>query len=382
MRWTPLGEIELMETPASGGSAPFAERRKGARGVRREADLAMKSERLAGWVAKRLPGVSSLTVSPLRGEGEGFSNETYFFDIAYRDQGEDRSEELVIRWLPTTGSLFPDQDLRTQYRVMAALASSKVPVPTMRWYESDASVLGTEFFVMDRVAGTVPAGRLRSEGLFYEAAPEARTELSHRVIESIAGIHDVDWRELGLQFLGVAEHGTGPINRQIAACERLLVTGEATGLIPVFDRAIAWLKANTFAPESVQLCWGDARPGNLIYRNGEVVAVLDWEMAYLGDPVADLAWLVVLEPTYAWPFGAPPLDGMPDEGATVEHYEYVTGRRVENMHFHKVLALLRLGALLVPHARNIERAGIRGYPADFMTNNVATQGLEQLLSDA
>ncbi len=360
----------------------YGQRQKGDRGLRRENDLAAASVRLREWLDVKLDGVEELDVSPLHGGGEGFSNETYFFELSYLSEGTRKTDELVIRWVPRNGALVPDQDLRTQFRVMHALRDTGVPVPTMRWYEDDPAHLGVPFFVMEKVDGVVPAGRLRSEGLFFDAEPAARTQLWCRAVEALAAVNDVPWADLDLAFLGVPGPGTDAVDRQIAHCERLLAWAAQGETIPVFDRALSWLKANTFTPDRVALCWGDARPGNLIYRDGEVVAVLDWEMAYLGDPVADLAWFIVLEPTYGWPFGAPALPGIPDERHTVEHYERVTGRRVENLFFHKMLELLRLGVLLVPHARNIVRAGIRGYPADFMTNNVATQGLEELLSQA
>lgn len=358
----------------------YAQRQKGDRGVRREKDLAGIAGRLGEWLGTKLPDVADLRMSPLRGDGEGFSNETYFFDISYLADRETKTEELLVRWLPRSGALFPDADLRTQFRVMHALRDSRVPVPAMRWYEEDPGYLGVPFFIMDKVEGVVPAGRLRSEGLFFDAEPATRTQLWWRAVEAMADVHEVPWQDLDLSFLGPPASGTDAVDRQIAHCERMLNWAAEGEVIPVFDRALEWLKANTFTPDRIALCWGDPRPGNLIYRGGKVVAVLDWEMAYLGDPIADLAWFIVLEPTYGWPFGAAPLDGIPGERETLEHYERVTGRSVENLFFHKMLELLRLGVLLVPHARNIVRAGVRGYPSDFMTNNVATQGLEDLLS--
>ncbi|MET7774148.1 phosphotransferase family protein [Nocardia sp. NPDC005366] len=355
-------------------------RAKGDRGVRREQHLAAISERLATWLRTKLPEAEDLRMTELRGSSEGFSNETYFFELSYRVDAVPKHERLVVRWLPSSGSLFPDQELRTQFCVMNALRDTAVPVPRLRWYEHDPVHLGTPFFVMERVDGVVPAGRLRSEGLFFDADPETRRRLWHRAVEAVADIHRLPWSELELPCLQVPGAGSDVLDRQIAECERILAWASPDRRIPVYEHALTWLKANTFTPPRVALCWGDARPGNLIYRDERVVAVLDWEMAYLGDPVADLAWFIVLEPTYAWPFGAPELEGIPGEDETVAHYERVTGSRVENLFFHKVLETLRLGVILIPHARNIVRSGIRGYPPDFETNNVATQGLDKLLS--
>jgi len=361
-------------------NSDYAERKKGDRGIRRERDLQAKSEKLQCWLAERLTDVTDLEMSPLRGGSEGFSNETYFFDIRYTKGGVRHDEPLVARWAPSQGSLFQDHDVLKQCRVMQRVGHTTVPVARIRWVEESPDLLGVPFFIMDKVEGVVAPGRLRSEGLFFDADPATRTVLWQRGVEAMAAVHAVDWRSLDFDFLGVPGSGTDPLDRQIAHYERQLEWAVGDTPIPIFDAALAWLKANTFEPSRVVLCWGDARPGNLIYRDNEVVSVLDWEMAYIGAPEADLAWFNALEPTYGWPFGAPPLDGIPDEAATVRHYEHITGRPVEHYRFHQIFALLQLGAILVPHAKNIVKAGIAGYPADFATNNLATQGLERLLS--
>ena len=291
-----------------------------------------------------------------------------------------RTESLVARWAPAHGSLFEDNDVVKQYRILDRLGRSEVPVARVRWVEEDAEYLGVPFFIMDRVDGVVPPGRLRVEGLFHDATPARRTRLWERAVGAMAQVHEVDWQRLDFEFLGVPGPGTDALDRQIAYYERQLAWAKQDESTPVLDAALHWLKANTFTPARVTLCWGDARPGNLIYRDDEVVSVLDWEMAYLGAPETDLAWFNALEPTYGWPFGAPPLPGIPDEEATVRCYERVTGRPVEHYRFHQILANFRLGTILVPHARNIVKAGIAGYAADFATNNTATQALERLLS--
>src|SRR5437763_35548 len=94
---------------------------------------------------------------------------------------------------------------------------------------------------------------------------------------------------------------------------------------PILAHALAWLREHRYAPRHVALCWGDARLPNLIYRNDEVVGVLDWEMAFLGDPEADLGWWLFMHWATGEGYGFPPLEGFPGRGETIRRDEALTG---------------------------------------------------------
>lgn len=117
---------------------------------------------------------------------------------------------------------------------------------------------------------------------------------------------------------------------------------------PILARTREWLLDHAPTPHHISLCWGDARLGNLLLQGNQVAAVLDWEMACLGDPESDLGWFAHID--WATSVGRskgafPRMSGLPDLPRTLARYEQVTGRKVENFHYHEVFATWRLAIL-------------------------------------
>src|SRR5436309_281277 len=141
----------------------------------------------------------------------------------------------------------------------------------------------------------------------------------------------------------------------------------------------ARLGEHRYAQRHVALCWGDARLPNLIYRNDEVVGVLDWEMAFLGDPEADLGWWLFMHWATGEGYGFPPLEGFPGREETIRRYEALTGRPVEHAFYNEVLAALRFGAIMARIAGRMADLGIPAPMPDFETNTQCHQRLAALL---
>jgi aminoglycoside phosphotransferase (APT) family kinase protein len=175
---------------------------------------------------------------------------------------------------------------------MKALWDTDVPVPRMRWYEPDAGPLGVPFYVMDRLEGRVPADNppFHMTGWVTELSPEQRERMWWNGLEAMARVHRLDWRALGFDFLAEPHRGATPLEQQLHYYD-FLTWGFNANRHPVFDAAQRWLRAHQPAEQPVAICWGDARLGNQIFNDQlDVVAVIDWGMARLGDPVQDLAW--------------------------------------------------------------------------------------------
>ncbi|MDP9101384.1 MAG: phosphotransferase family protein [Actinomycetota bacterium] len=314
-------------------------------------DAEQSRVRLAAWLAPKLGADGPVTVSPLRGPGAtGFSNETLIADATWSAGGTSASASFVVRVAPTGYSLFPDPAFDVQYKVLVALgAHSPVPVPTVRWFEKDASVLGAPFFVMDEVPGRVPPDNppYHVAGWLHDVPAGHREKVWWGAVDTIAELHALDWRELGLGFLERPELGPPGLAQQLAYYTRWLEALEADEAVPVARRALAWLTANTPAEEELVLCWGDARIGNIIYDEvGTRRAVLDWEMVTLGAREQDLAWALFLDRHHSEGCDVPRLAGFPSAAETVTRYERLSGRSVPNMAFYEVFAGFRFCVIM------------------------------------
>lgn len=347
----------------------------------RQRDLEDVRTRLTQWLQGKMPAAQELGISRLKQPGAGLSNETYLFELSWRAGGTQRAQPLVVRLQPADFLIFPEYDLRAQFRIMSCLASTDVPVPTVLWFEENTSILGCPFYVMEKTDGVVPSEvpPYHAFGMCYDATPERRTKMWWSGVETLARIHRLDWKRLGLSFLGDPGGGTQPLDRQLAYQEHYLDWVRGDTPQPLLAATLAWLQQNRFAPSRVTLCWGDSRIPNMILREDQVVAVLDWEMAFLGDPEADLGWWLFLDWTSCEGNGIPRLRGFPEAEETIRRYEQLTGLKVEHAFYYEVFAAFRYGIILARVAQRLKEIGAPMPTADFEFNNVCTQSLARLL---
>jgi len=340
-------------------------------------DAEAKRDKLQTWLASKLPMAKELSISPLVKASTGYGSEIHFFDLHRREAGQEKTEELVIREEPMVLRVFPVYDLGKEFQTMKCLQGSGVPVPQMYWFEADDSVLGAPFFIMAKVEGEIidpqQVGE-ESRGPLYEATPEGRGKIWRQAIEAIAKINTVDWERLGLSFFGVQRRGTDAIDRQISFYERM---AEWAGVRPrpFLDSAFTWFKENRFEPKHVSLCWGDARLGNMMYCDGEVVAALDWDMTHIGAAEDDLAWLLAVD----WlnsesGLRGPRWEGIPDREGIIHLYERATGRKLEDFSYHEAFAMLKLGIIFWRVIKTMP-----GIPPDFAPHNPPLEKLGDML---
>jgi aminoglycoside phosphotransferase (APT) family kinase protein len=314
-------------------------------------ELEATRARLTQWLERQLPEATDVAVAPLKRPGAGISNETYFLDVQWRQGGEAVAKSLVIRWPPKGFTAFPRHayDMKKQFQLLKALQDTHVPVPPVHWMEEDAAVLGAPFYVMEKVDGWVPGDfpPYHVAGPLFEASEPERQRIWWDAVDTMARIHTLDWRQAGLDFLGDPGDGQDFMARQIAWYEEVFAqNGEP--MPPILARTRDWLLEHSFTPRHIGLCWGDARLGNLLLRDHQVAAVLDWEMACLGDPESDLGWFAHMD--WATSVGRskgafPRMTGLPDMAATLARYEQTSGRPVEHLHYYEVFATWRMAIL-------------------------------------
>jgi len=342
----------------------------------RQTDVAAIHAGLTGWFRARREAGADCELSSLESPKAGFSNETFLAELATRDG----TRRLVIRLEPVGFRVFPEYDLPRQARIMQCLADSPVPVPRVLWVEEDRRWIGVPFYVMERIEGEVPSEVpvYHTFGFCCDATPAERAQMWRSGIETLAAIHAVDWHARGLGFLGVPPAGTGPLDQQLAYYEHYLgwVGGPPQ---PILRAALAWLRDHRYTPRRVTLCWGDSRFVNMIFRDGRTVGVLDWEMAFLGDPEADLVWWILLDWAQSEGYEIPRLPGFPGAEETIRRYEAVAGVPVEHALYQEVFGAFRFGVIMAKIALRLKEIGGPAPSENFETDNVCTRRLAQLL---
>jgi len=284
-------------------------------------------DKLAVYLETKLASAESVEVVNVRGMPAGASNDTVSFDARITVEGRAVDVALVLRPERPDGILAP-YDVERQYRVMRALATTAVPVPAVAWYEPEATVIGAPFYVMQRISGeTLP--------LFWYGH-SARLPVAAR---ALAEIHAVDWRRAGLDFL-LPEPSTASALDGVLGAWRQRAERHRISRAPLLISLGEWLRANEPPDSKMALLHGDPNPGNYLFRGERVVAVVDWEVAAIGDPRADLGFYSALHTIFG---------GVPGPGGQTllsDAYEAVTGTPLHNLEFYEATGLYRMAVVM------------------------------------
>lgn len=265
----------------------------------------------------------------------GQSNPTFF--VSYDNR------RLVLRKQPP-GTLLPSAHaVDREYRILTALAATDVPVPKALFFHAEKDVVGTPFYVMDRLEG-----RVFNDCSMPGVPPAERRIMTLALAEMMARLHRVDWAALGL-----ADYGR-PGNyfaRQITRWSRQWEISK-TRELPDVEKLIAWLPKNMPESDLTSIVHGDFRLNNLIFHptEPEVVGVLDWELSTLGHPLADAAYSALTwRLTPADYVGIGGLDlaalGIPSEQEFLEHYYALAPQTGRVTPFHTAFSLFRLAVI-------------------------------------
>jgi aminoglycoside phosphotransferase (APT) family kinase protein len=316
--------------------------------------------RLSRWLTTCLPEGAEPEVTLCSGvDSNGMSSETVVLDVTWTEEGRRGTRGLVARVAPTLRDVpvFPSYDLVGQRRAMGLVAElTDVPVPAVRWIEPTGEVLGTPFFLMERVEGRVPPDVLPypfGDNWLFDASPDEQRRLQDRTVEVVAALHAVPDAASRFAFLDPGrgagsgpDTGPGALRAVLARTRAWYEFAKAdAGPSPTAERALAWLETHEPATATGRvLCWGDARIGNILYDGFEPAGVLDWEMATLGPRELDLSWLVTAHQVFQSITQALGLPGMPDflrEDDVLATYERASGVRLGELDWYHVHAGLQ-----------------------------------------
>jgi aminoglycoside phosphotransferase (APT) family kinase protein len=290
---------------------------------------------VTAWIRERTELTAPLSFEVIQG---GRSNLTYRVT-------DPEGRRVILRRPPLHGVIESAHDMGREHRIIAALADADVPVPPTVGFEPDAEVTGAPFYVMRFVDGLV----VRDGEAARQLDPAVRPKVADELVDVLARLHAVDPDEIGLGGLGRKEDY---VARQLRRWHGQLEKSR-TRELPLLDEVHARLVADIPAQGPASIVHGDYRMDNAMVdpATGEVVAVLDWELTTLGDPLADVGLLHVYwtEPgdeTTPLPDAPTVVEGFPSRAEVTARYGAVSGRDLEEMPYFVAFGYWKLACIL------------------------------------
>ncbi|MFV0494613.1 phosphotransferase family protein [Mycobacterium sp.] len=280
-------------------------------------------------------------------DATGMSSET----IIVTARWDGHEQKLVVRVAPTARDVpvFPSYRLDHQFAVIRRVAElTDVPVPRVRWIENTGEVLGAPFFLMDYVEGLVPPDVMPYTfgGNWFADAPAARQrQLQDASVGVLAALHSIPDAAGEFGFLTDDLRGDTALRRHFGWVSAWYDFAVADiGRSPLVEKSFRWLREHW--PDDADarkpvLLWGDARVGNVLYRDFEPAAVLDWEMVTLGPRELDVAWMIFAHRVFEELAGLAGLPGLPEvmrEEDVRDTYRRLTGAQLGDLHWFYVYA--------------------------------------------
>jgi aminoglycoside phosphotransferase (APT) family kinase protein len=314
------------------------------------------------WLGTRQAG-AAVAAAEIR-SSNAMSSETVLIDAGW--DGE--AHRLVVRIAaqPRATPMFPrsdiGRDMRYQFLILRRLGSQimRPAVPQVLWCEDDPRPMGAPFFVMSRIDGRSPAGgRVHSppvdvtpynfDSWVSRASPADRQRMQRGTLEQLARVHSaaasdfafLDRRRPGETALGAHVRGTADYYASIRS------EGVA---VPLIERGLAWLRGHWPDESEPVVSWGDARIGNIVYRDFTPVALLGWEMATLGPRELDLGWMIFFHRLFEDLAHSAGLPGLPDflrRDDLAAGYAEITGYRPTQLDFYTAYAALQHAVIMV-----------------------------------
>ncbi len=271
---------------------------------------------------------------------QGHSNLTYLVTV----EGYD----YVLRRPPFGNQVKTAHDMAREYRILKALAPAFPAAPRPLLLCEDPSVIGAPFYLMERRHGTV-LRRTLPKG--YELTPDAADRLCRAMVDTLAALHQVDYRAIGLEGFGKPE---GYVARQVKGWTERYRAAE-TDSVPAMETAAAWLAASMPPERGATIIHNDFKFDNVMVAvddPGSVVAVLDWEMATIGDPLMDLGMALAYwiepgdpEPLRSVAMGPTAAPGMWNRERFVAAYAERTGRDPGDLAFYRAFGSFKLAVI-------------------------------------
>lgn len=293
---------------------------------------------LAEFLDQVLGSPTAVTVHPMTGGGS--------CEIFAVDRDRDR---WALRRAPRHASSATAHDVLREFRILDAIKDQSVPIARPILSCDDPTVFGAPFYLMERIDGVPVRSNIPAA---WAGVPETHGIALEEMVDALVAIHAVDWRACGLEQLAPRP---GYLTRQLQRWLDQLLSYRGREL-PAADEIGRWLDGRRPAESGLALCHGDYKLDNLLFgpeAPPRLLAVLDWEMATIGDPLVDLAWALIFHPG---PEGTMPLgrhgepsfslDFLPGRQALIDRYAQASGRDTRAMEWYDVFARWKLAIVL------------------------------------
>jgi aminoglycoside phosphotransferase (APT) family kinase protein len=314
---------------------------------RRDADEIGRA--LQPWLSRQLFGQSLEDLDVAAPNGHGFSNDTVMVDATV----DGRCVPLVVQAAPTGPGLFPEYPIERMAAIQRDLRDhSDVPIANVRWFEADSSVLGAPFYVMDKIDGLVPDESPTSyhcSGWVFEATAEQRRKMWLSMLEAMGGLHRVDVAT-HFPYLTASRWGMSldadPAAERVRQWRDFTVWASETGSPPqrLMDAWDILAKTLPARPDRLSISWGDAKLGNIMFRDFDVVALLDWELCGVGAAEEDLTGQLAVDAVLASISPTARIDGFLSSDQTVTAYQEILQRDLIGTEWWYVFALAKMAA--------------------------------------
>jgi aminoglycoside phosphotransferase (APT) family kinase protein len=298
----------------------------------------MSETALAHFLDVALGAVRPITVTPMVGGGS--------CEIFGVDRGADR---WVLRRAPRHASSATAHDVLREFRILDAIKDQSVRIPRPILSCDDPAVFGAPFYLMERIDGLPVRSCLPAA---WAGSPETHGRALEELIDALVSIHAVDWQAGGLA--GMAPRADYLARQTRRWLDQLLSYGGRE--LPAAIDVGQWLDRHRPPDQAPALCHGDYKLDNVLFGPEpppRLLAVVDWEMAAIGDPLIDLAWALIFHPG---PEGTMPLgrgkepvfvlESVPDRRRLIERYSESSGRDTASIGWYDVFARWKLAVVL------------------------------------
>ena len=289
-------------------------------------------------------------VQPISESANGRAGEIFVFALKHAKTGTTR--KYVLRKKPTEYVVHMDHDFLAEFTFQKKIQATRVPLINVHTYESDDSILGAPFYVMDFLDAKVPP----DDPSFHKAgwvADMDRTDqrrLAESNLQALATLHNLDVSKFDFGHVNERAKKAGShLDWMIDYWWRYSAWACGDKQYATALKALDWLSDNRRDESRLAISWGDARPGNSMFVGAECAALIDWDMSSLGDAEKDLAWWLIMDEFSIRRAGGLSLPGWPSVPEKIQIYDEVYEHEVDLAAVHYYSVYAALAALLFTH---------------------------------